>query len=175
MTTWAKLRFSAAAVVVGALLAGVWLVPSVASADKPAAVDRATKYSDADCQALKQLDDEIPDIKSSNGDIFGKRAKAVATGFSETADKVDDKKLKKALKTIAAFYDDLGGVDNVLGAARVLATSGKSYAKATATWGKATASCLTSSITIPTITLPNGVTLPGGVTIPSLTLPTVPR
>src|SRR5262249_20947735 len=98
-----------------------------------------------------------------------------ATGFSETADKVDDKKLKKALNTIAGFYDDLGDVDNVLGAAKVLATSGKSYAKATATWGKATASCLLSSVTIPALTLPCGVTLPNGVKLPTITLPNVGR
>jgi len=173
MTDWARVRFFIATVAVGGLLAAIWLVPSVASAEKPTAVPNATTsttYSTSDCQALKQLDDEIPDVKSSKSDIFGKRAKAVSTGFSETADKIDDRKLKKALNTIAAFYDDLGDVDNVLGAAKVLATSGKSYAKATATWGKATASCLLSSVTIPSITLPNGVTLPGNIT-----LPTVPR
>ena len=174
MTSGAKVRFVVATVVVGTLLAGIWLVPSVASAVKPAeapsAVASAT-YSDEDCEALLNLDDEVP--KTGSTDIFGKRAEAIGTGFRETADKIDDKKLKKALNTIAAFYDDLGDADNVIGAAKVLAKSGKSYAKATATWGKATASCAVSSVTVPsslpTISIP--ITLPGGVTIPTITLP----
>jgi len=36
MTSWAKVRFTVAFVVVGTLLAGVWLIPSVASADNRA-------------------------------------------------------------------------------------------------------------------------------------------
>jgi hypothetical protein len=171
MTSWARVRFTVAAVVVGSLLAGIWLIPSVASAGKQTAVHRGTTYSDEDCEALLNLDDEVPDTGST--DIFGKRAEAIGTGFKETADKIDDKKLKKALNTIAAFYDDLGDADNVIGAAKVLAKSGKSYAKATATWGKATASCAVSSVTVPsslpTISIP--ITLPGGVTIPTITLP----
>jgi len=136
MTRWAKVRFIVATVVVGGLLAGIWLVPSVASADKRVAVPSATTsttYSTSDCQALKQLDDEIPDVKSSSSDIFGKRAKAVATGFSETADKVDDSQLKSALESLSKFYGDLGKANNVVSALRVTAKSAKSYAQASAT------------------------------------------
>ena len=175
MTDWAKVRFLLATVVAGALLAGIWLIPTVAAADKPAAVPNASTYSTSDCQALKELDDEIPDVKSSSSNIWGKRAAAISTGFSETADKVDDKKLKSALKSISKFYDQLSDADNALGALKVTAKGAKGYAKATATWAKATASCAVSSVTIPSITLPSGVTLPNGVTIPSITLPTLPR
>jgi len=181
MTSWAKVRFTVAFVVVGTLLAGVWLIPSVASADnpakkkpKPTAASTST-YSDSDCQALKQLDDEIPDVKSSKSDIFGTRAAAISKGFSQTADKIDDPQLKSALETISKFYGQLSKADNVVSALRVTAKSAKSYAQASATWLKATTSCVVSSVTIPTITLPSGVTLPNGVTIPSITLPTIPR
>src|SRR5262245_56009203 len=107
MNRWGRIRFAVAAVVVGAFLAGIWLVPSVASAERPAAMPSATQYSDADCKALKQLDDEIPNVKSSSNNFYGKQAAAAAKGFSATAKKVEDKKLKKALNTIAKTYSQL--------------------------------------------------------------------
>ena len=176
MTSWARVRFTVAAVVVGALLAGVWLIPSVASADKQTAVHRGTTYSDEDCQALKELDDEIPDVSAKSSDIYGKRAAAISTGFSETADKVENKKLKKALNTLADYWDQLSDADNLIGAVKVTAKLAKTYGKAAATWTKALVSCATASVTIPSITLPSGVTLPNGVTLPgNITLPTAPR
>jgi hypothetical protein len=180
VSDWARVRFLVATAVVGALLAGIWLVPSVASADNPAKkkpkpTAASTTYSDSDCQALKQLDDEIPEVKSSSSDIFGKRAAAISKGFSETADKIDDNQLKSALESISRFYGDLSKADNVVSALKVTAKSAKSYAQASATWLKATTSCVVSSVTIPSITLPSGVTLPNGVTIPNITLPTIPR
>jgi hypothetical protein len=180
MTSWAKVRFTIAAVVVGAVLAGIWLVPSASAENsakkkpKPTA-SSTSKYSDSDCQALKQLDDEIPDVKSSSSDVFGKRAAAISTGFSDTAKKIDDQQLKSALQSISKFYGQLSKADNVVSAVAITAKSAKSYAQASATWLKATASCVVSSVTIPSITLPNNITLPGGVTIPSITLPTIPR
>ena len=179
MTSWAKVRFAVAFVVVGALLAGIWLIPSAASAEKPAvapsAVPRASSYSDADCQALNELDNEIPDVKSGSNSFYGKQAAAAGEGFSATAKKVEDKKLKSALNTIASTYSQLGKADNVASALAITVKSGKKYLQATANVGKAVASCALSKVTIPSITLPNGVTLPGGVTIPSITLPTIPR
>jgi len=175
MTSWASVRFTIAFVVIGALLAGLWLIPSVASAEKPSSAPTASTYSDSDCQALNQLDDEIPDVKSSGNNFYGKQAAAAAQGFSATAKKVEDKKLKRALNTIASTYSQLGKADNVAGAIAITLKAGKKYLQASATWGKALASCALSKVTIPTITLPNNVTLPGGVTIPSITLPTIPR
>jgi len=175
MSRWAKVRFSVAAVVVSIVLGGVWLVPSVASADKsvatPSTVHGATKYSDSDCQALNELSDEIPDVKSSSNNLYGKTAAAAAEGFSATAKKVKDKKLKSALNTIAHTYSDLGKANNVASALAITVKAGTAYLKASATWGKALVSCTLSNVTIPSITLPSGVTLPGGVTIPSITLP----
>ena len=116
MTSWAKVRFAVAFVVVGALLAGIWLIPSAASAEKPSAVPRASSYSDADCQALNELDNEIPDVKSGSNSFYGKQAAAAGEGFSATAKKVKDKKLKSALNTIASTYSQLGKADNVASA-----------------------------------------------------------
>ena len=180
MNRWATIRFVVAAVAVSALLAGFWLIPSVASAEKPAAapsaVIGATKYSEADCQALNELDDEIPDVKSSSNNLYGKTAAAAAEGFSATAKKVKDKKLKSALNTIAKTYSDLGKADNVASAIAVTVKAGKSYLKAAATWSKALVSCTLSKVTIPSITLPSGVTLPSGITLPgNVTLPSIPR
>ena len=180
MTRWTRIRFVGACIVVGALLAGIWLVPGVASAEKPAAapgaIVRGSAYSDADCDALSELDDETPDVKSTSNDIYGKRAEAVSEGFAATADKVDNKKLKKALNTLSGFYDDLGDVDSVAGAVAATIRSGKKYGKAIATWTKATVSCVTSNVTIPSITLPSGVTLPSGITLPTnITIPSARR
>jgi len=180
MNRWAKIRFVVAAFVVGALLAGIWLVPSIASAENPAAVNGAVngakKYSEEDCQALRELDDEIPDVKSSSSDIFGKKAAAYSEGDAATAKKVKDKKLKKALTTLAGFYDDLSDVDNIADALATTVKGGKAYIKANATWAKAFSQCVVSQITIPSITLPSGVTLPSGITLPNnITLPSIPR
>jgi len=180
MTSWARVRFTIAAVVVGGLLAGILLVPSIASAEKPTkkkppATAASSGYSESDCQALNELDDEIPNVKSSGNSFYGKEAAAAAQGFSATAKKVDDKQLKAALNTIASTYAKLGKASNVASALVVTVKAGKSFALANATWGKALTSCALSKITIPSITLPNNITLPGGVTIPSITLPTIPR
>jgi hypothetical protein len=178
MSRWAKIRFAVAGVVVGALLAGIWLVPGVASAENaagaPGVVAGAT-YSDSDCEALLGLGDDIPDAKSKSNDIYGDRAEAVSEGFSETAQEIDNKKLRNTMNTLADYYGKLGDANSVAGAIAVTVKAGKKYVKALATWSKATLSCAVSNVTIPSITLPAGVTLPSGITLPNITLPTVPR
>lgn len=157
MTGRPRARFLAAASVAAALLIGASALPAGAAAP--------TKVSAADCEALGTLGENI-DISSGSG-IFGKRAKAVADGFAETASDVSDKKLKKALQSMGDFYDALAGADNVLDAGKITVSEGRAYAKALKVFAKAQVSCAKSSLTVPpNVTLPSSVTLPSGVTLP---------
>src|SRR5262249_53619862 len=106
MTSGARVRFVVAAVVIGTLLAGVWLVPGGAST--------ATKktYSSADCAAIQNMKNPSGSNKS-----FGAEAKATADAFSTAAGKVSDKSLKKSLKGLASFYRSLGNANSNTAAA----------------------------------------------------------
>jgi len=162
MTARTTRRFLAVAAVAAALALGASAVPAGAATHRALSSD--------DCEALLNVGDNIN--PSGSGSIFGKQARAIADGFDETAGDISDKKVKKALVTIGNFYDDLAGADNLLDAGKITVSEGKSYAKAMKVFGKAEASCVKASATIPPgITLPSGVTLPGGVTIPNITLP----
>lgn len=160
MTARAMVRFLAATTVAALLAVGISAVGA------GAAVHRAV--SESDCEALQNIGDNV----DSSASVFGKQAKQLSDSFDEVAGEVDDKKLKKALSTMADFYDDLSGAGNLIAAGKITVAKGKAYAKAVKVWTKASLECVTTQITLPPdVTLPSGVTLPGGVTLPSVTLP----
>lgn len=173
MSRWMHARFLVAILAASAVLGTIWLVPGSASVP-------AKKPSQSDCEALQALGEEIPEVSGSGRNLFGKEAAAVEKGLEATAKKIRDKKLRSALNTLAAIYDDLADADSASEAVAITLKGGEKYAKALATVGKATLQCLGSQITLPSVppslTLP---TLPGNVTLPSLpgnvTLPTLPR
>lgn len=180
MTRWAKIRFLLATVVAATLLGGLWLVPGGATSGASVSATAAAKVSDADCETLKELSDNVPDVTGSGSSLFGKQAAAAAKGFKTTAKDIKSKKLRSAMNTMAAVYEDLADTNNVAGALTVTLRAGQKYVRALATWSKATLECFTSGVTIPTLpqnltipTLPNNLTVP---TLPNnLTLPTLPR
>lgn len=154
MTARALVRFLAATSVAALLVVGFSTVGA------GAAVHRAP--SESDCEALQSVGDNV----DSSASVFGKQAKQLAQSFDDVAGQVDDKKLQKALSTMAGFYDDLSGATNVIAAGKITLSKAKAYGKAVKVFAKAEFACATSDITLPT-----GVTLPGGVTLPNVTLP----
>jgi hypothetical protein len=164
----ARVRRLIGATIVSALLLGALATPVGASAHGSARSELSTD----DCEALQSIGDES-DFQLST-DLFGKQAKALATALDDTASEVDDRKLRKALRTMAGFHAALGRAGNALSAARVALDRGKAYGKALKVFTSAQVECASASITVP----PN-LTLPGGVTIPSLpggaTIPSLPR
>ena len=168
MSRWTQVRFGIAFVVMAVALGGVWLVPGSASTH---ASTRGEVSSD-DCDALQEIGDEIPDV-SSAGNLSKSQLEATSQGFVDTSKKIEDKKLKSALKTLGTIYDDASDASlGKVGVVGVFVKNGKRYGKATLTFSKAILSCVTSNITVPTlptnITLPSGITLPGGITVPTL-------
>lgn len=154
MTARALVRFLGATAVAALLVVGLTGVGAGATVHRALSAD--------DCDALQNVADNV-DSGSGSGSIFGKQARALADGFSETASQVDNRKLKRNLQTMASFYDDLADANNLLDAGKVTVSEGKRYAKALKGFAKAEVSCATASITVP-----SNITLPGGVTIPTL-------
>lgn len=140
----------------------VGLMPGAVSAS-------VATISQRDCDALLLLPGELPEggasIKEFDPDAFD----SLATGYTTTAKKIQDKKLKKALLTIADVYEEMADQDDLASAIAVTAARTNEFTKALTRLTKATLKCATTSLTIPT--LPRNVTipsLPGNVTIPSL-------
>jgi hypothetical protein len=150
MTSRANVRFGVAAVVIGALLAGVWLVPSGASTD---AKKKKKTYSAADCQVIQNI---TVDPNKGSGS-FGTAAKATAKAYNEAAANIQDKQLKNAVKSLASFYVDLGNTKSAAAAAVLTAKGGKAYSNALKVYLKAQVYCITQ-ITIPPITVPSVTT-----------------
>jgi hypothetical protein len=161
MQRWTQFRFAVAFVVVSVALAGVWLIPGGASTGTSA----RAKPSTSDCEALQDIGDETPDVEGRST-FDPDELSAYATGLENTAKKIDDSKLRNAMNTVAAVYEDASEASNRAGALAVIVRSGKKWLKANARLGKAVVQCATASITVPT--LPRNVTLPGGITIPTL-------
>ena len=149
MTSRAKVRFAVATVVIGTLLAGVWLVPGGAST----AAKKKKTYSAADCQVIQNI--TVDPSKGSGS--FGTAAKATAKAYNEAAAKIKDKQLKKSVKALASFYIDLGGVKNAAEAAVLTAKGAKAYGKALKVFVQAQVYCV-SQITIPSVTVPSVTT-----------------
>jgi len=149
MTSRSKVRFAVAAVVIGTLLAGVWLVPGGAST----AAKKKKTYSAADCQVIQNI--TVDPSKGSGS--FGTAAKATAKAYNDAADKIKDKQLKNAVKSLASFYVDLGNSKSAAAAAVLTAKGGKAYGKALKVFVKAQVYCVTQ-ITIPSVTVPSVTT-----------------
>jgi hypothetical protein len=135
-------------VVIGTLLAGVWLVPGGAST----AAKKKT-YSAADCQVIQNI--TVDPSKGSGS--FGTAAKATAKAYNEAAADIQDKQLKNAVKSLASFYVDLGNTKTAAAAAVLTAKGGKAYGKALKVFLKAQVYCITQ-ITIPAVTIPSVTT-----------------
>ena len=148
MTGRAQVRVLLATLVVGTLLAGVWLAPGGAST----AAKKKKTYSAADCAAIQN-------IKTPSGSekTFGSQAKAEADAFSNASKKVDDKSLKKSLQGLSAFYTKLGDANNVAAAAVIAVKDAKAYGKALKGYVKASIYCVTQ-ITFPAVTVPSVTT-----------------
>jgi len=149
MTAQAKVRFAVAAVVIGTLLAGVWLVPGGAST----AAKKKKTYSAADCAVIQNI--TVDPSKGSGS--FGTAAKATAKAYNDAADEIKDKQLKSSVKSLASFYVDLGNSKTAAAAAVLTAKGGKAYGKALKVFVKAQVYCVTQ-ITIPSITVPSVTT-----------------
>lgn len=162
MVTRATLRVLAAASI-AAMFVGALAVPA-------GATTRAA-LSEADCETLvSELGDNIDTTRTSG--LFGAQAKAIADGLDETASDIQDKKLRKSLRGMADYFDELSDVDSIIDAGKVTLAEGRRYGKAVGRYTKALATCTLSRVTLPAgVTLPSGITLPSGVTIPSVTLP----
>jgi hypothetical protein len=142
-------RGGLAALVVAALLAGVWLLPGGASI-----ADKSKKtWSAADCATLQGITVD----PSKGAGSFGAAAKATSKAYNEAADEIQEKELKKALKALASFYVDLGDAKSAAAAAVLTAKGGKAYGKALKVFLKASVYCVTQ-ITIPTVTIPSVTT-----------------
>ena len=141
-------RTALASLLVGALVAGFWLVPGGAST----AAKKTKTYSASDCAAIQNI--KTP---SSSNSSFGSQAKAEAQAFSAAARKVQDKALKKSLQGLSSFYDSLSKAGNVGAAGLTAAKNAKAYGKALKGFVKATIACATQ-ITIPPVTVPSVTT-----------------
>jgi hypothetical protein len=136
-------RSAVAVLIMGTLVAGLWLMPGGAS------TAAKKTYTEGDCEVVQNIT-----VDSSKGSgYFGKQAQAAADAFKDASKEVKDKALKKALKNLGSFYVDLGKADNIADAAVLTAKGGKAYAKALKEYLKATVYCV-SQITIPKVTAP---------------------
>jgi hypothetical protein len=142
-------RGGLAALVVAALLAGVWLLPGGAST----ASKKKKTWSAEDCAVLQNISVD----NSKGAGSFGKAAEATSQAYNAAANKIKEKQLKGALKTLASFYVDLGDADTAAEAAVLTAKGGKAYAKALKVFLKASVYCV-SQITIPQVTIPTVTT-----------------
>lgn len=116
------------------------------------------KYSASDCDAVLGISDEIPDVQGSGANYDRRQVAAAATGFKETAKKVDDKKLKAALVVLGNVYAEMAKARTAAGAILATGKAGKKYAKAIGVWSTAVLECATAGLTVPS--LPNNVTIP---------------
>ena len=138
-------RSMLAAVVVGVLVVGVWLVPGGAST----ATKKKKTWSASDCATLQGITVD----PSKGAGSFGAAAKATSKAYNEAANKIEEKQLKAALKKLASFYVDLGDTKTAAAAAVLTAKGGKAYGKALKVYVKASVYCVTQ-ITIPKVTVP---------------------
>jgi len=142
------IRTVLAALIVGALVAGLWMVPGGASTT----AKKTKTYSASDCAAIQNI--KTP---SSSNSSFGSQARAEAQAFSAAADKVQDKSLEKSLQGLSSFYNALGKANNVGAAALAASKKAKAYGKSLKVFVKATIACV-SQITIPPVTIPSVTT-----------------
>jgi TolA-binding protein len=137
------------ALIVVALLAGVLLLPAGASI-----ANKSKKtWSAADCATLQGITVD----PSKGAGSFGAAAKATSKAYNEAANEIQEKQLKKALKTLASFYVDLGDAKSAAAAAVLTTKGGKAYGNALKVFLKASVYCVTQ-ITIPTATIPSVTT-----------------
>jgi hypothetical protein len=142
-------RSMLAAVVVGVLVVGVWLVPGAAST----ATKKKKTWSASDCATLQGITVD----PSKGAGSFGAAAKATSKAYNEAANKIEEKQLKAALKKLASFYVDLGDTKTAAAAAVLTAKGGKAYGKALKVFLKASIYCVTQT-TIPPVTVPSVTT-----------------
>jgi len=122
------------------LVAGVWVTAAGAVRNvEPKAPPKV--YSDSDCETIQNIE-----VKDSSGGYWGKTARNAAAAFGDAAQDVDNKKLKKAMNTLAGVWRTVGKETSPIAAAKVTLKAGKKYGNALGTFTKATVACASQEI-----------------------------
>lgn len=150
MTRWVKLRVLVATAILAVAVGGVWLVPGSTA---------GAATSKADCDVIENIGDKAGTLSA----LGASDAAATSTALKAASKKVEDKKLKSALKSMSGIYKSVGKASNKVAAGLAVAKNARKYGLAAATFSQALLSCVTTQLTLP----PN-VTLPSGLTLPTL-------
>jgi hypothetical protein len=122
------------------LTAGVWVTAAGAVRNvEPKAPPKV--YSDSDCETIQNIE-----VMDSSGGYWGKTARNAAAAFSDAAQDVDNKKLRKAMNTLAGVWRTVGRETSPIAAAKVTLKAGKKYGNALGTFTKATVTCASQEI-----------------------------
>lgn len=125
---------------VGVLLLAVASVLGACWASEASATIGEKKYSDADCQVLIAFRNDGASIAGPDPEDYAEQA----TGFAATAKQLKDKKLKRALRTLANVHKDASQETSESAAYEVTVNAGKKFRKAAALWTLATGACTKS-------------------------------
>jgi hypothetical protein len=123
--------------VAAALIVGAWA--SVGTAVRTPKVEPT--FSESDCETIQNIE-----VKDSSGGYWGKSARNAAAAFSDAAQDVDNKKLRKAMNTLAGVWRTVGRETSAIAAAKVTLKAGKKYGDALGTYTKAQITCSTQDI-----------------------------
>jgi len=141
-------RWSVLCCAIGVVVGSV-LMAAPAGAAVPSRVRGAV--SNGDCEVLNNLTDSTPEPDAGGGSAaYGKQIAAAAAGFKKSASQIDDKKLKAALLSIAAFYTQVGRAKTPAAAAGATAKGRSKFSRAIGVYSKALAQCETADVTTPT-------------------------
>jgi hypothetical protein len=123
--------------VAAALIVGAWA--NVGGAVRTPKVEPT--FSESDCDTIQNIT-----VDDSSGGYWGKSARSAAAAFSDAAQDVDNKKLKKAMNTLAGVWRTVGRETSAIAAAKVTLKAGKKYGNALGTYTKAQITCSTQDI-----------------------------
>ncbi|MFM8304583.1 MAG: hypothetical protein ACKOA9_09840 [Actinomycetota bacterium] len=147
-TTQPAVRAALRRICGGGITTVVLVALSVGGLGGPAGAAVPSGPPTADCTQLTAgFDDTVASARS--GTLYGSQAAAVGSNLKKLAGKVSDKKLKKALLSLAGFYADLGKAKNIPEAARVSVSRAGSYVKAMRVFTAAVTACAAAAITVP--------------------------
>src|SRR5262245_41311458 len=77
-------------------------------------------FSDSDCETIQNIT-----VDDSSGGYWGKSARSAASAVSDAAQDVDNKKLRKAMNTLAGVWRTVGRETSAIAAAKVTLKAGK--------------------------------------------------
>ena len=122
------------------LMAGVWMHPAGAVRNvEPKAPPKV--YSDSDCETIQNIE-----VEDASGGYWGETARNASSAFKGAAQDIENKKLKKAMTTLAGVWRTVGRANSVVAAAAITRKVGKKYGQALGTYTKATVACASQSI-----------------------------